>query len=306
MTRYIVRRVMIMLPVFLLVTIIIFSIVRVIPGDPAVELGGEFATAADIEVIRTSLGLDKPPVVQYFIFLGKLFRGDLGFSFYSRAPVTELIMKRLPNTILLAVTAVFLATVIGLVVGILAAVKQYSFWDYASTVLVLFGMSVPVFWLGLMLMIVFSLYLRWFPAIGAGSWRHLVLPAVSLTAHIMARTARMTRSSMLEVTRQDYIRTARAKGLLERVVILRHALKNALIPVVTVAGIQMAALLGGVVFIEAVFAWPGIGKLLVDAILRRDYPVVQGVILFISGSFLVMNLIVDISYAYLDPRIRYT
>jgi peptide/nickel transport system permease protein len=295
-----------MLPVFLLVTIIIFSIVRVIPGDPAVELGGEFATAADIEVIRSSLGLDKPPIVQYFIFLGKLFRGDLGFSFYSRAPVAQLIMKRLPNTILLAMTAVFLATVIGLVVGILAAVKQYSVWDYVSTVLVLFGMSVPVFWLGLMLMIVFALYLRWFPAIGSGSWRHLVLPAVSLTAHIMARTARMTRSSMLEVTHQDYIRTARAKGLMERVVILRHALKNALIPVVTVAGIQMAALLGGVVFIETVFAWPGVGKLLVDAILRRDYPVVQGVILFISGSFLVMNLIVDISYAYLDPRIRYT
>jgi peptide/nickel transport system permease protein len=153
---------------------------------------------------------------------------------------------------------------------------------------------------------VFALYLRWFPAIGSGSWRHLGLPAVSLTAHIMARTARMTRSSMLEVTHQDYIRTARAKGLMERVVILRHALKNALIPVVTVAGIQMAALLGGVVFIETVFAWPGVGKLLVDAILRRDYPVVQGVILFISGSFLVMNLIVDISYAYLDPRIRYT
>ena len=295
-----------MVPVFLLVTIIIFFIIRAIPGDPAKELGGEWATGEDIERIRKGLGLDKPQVVQYFMFVGKLFQGDLGESLFARRPVADLILYRLPNTLLLAIVSVFLATMIGLVMGIVSAVKQYSILDYVSTVFVLFGMSVPVFWLGLMLMIVFSLYLRWFPSIGSGSWRHLVLPVVSLTTHIMARVARMTRSSMLEVTHQDYIRTARAKGLTARVVILRHALKNALIPVVTVTGIQLAALFGGVVFVEKVFAWPGIGKLLVDSILQRDYPVVQGVILFISISFLVINLMVDISYAYLDPRIRYS
>jgi ABC-type dipeptide/oligopeptide/nickel transport system permease component len=306
MTRYIVRRLLIALPVLLLVTIIIFTLVRAIPGDPAKIVSGMNATDAEIELNRIRLGLDKPPVVQYFVFLGKLFRGDLGISLFSRLPVSELIWQRLPNTVLLAVSSVFLATVIGLLVGILAAVKQHSFWDYTSTVLVLFGMSVPVFWLGLMLMIVFSLYLGWFPAVGAGTWRHLVLPTLALAIAYVARTARMTRSTMLDVIHQDYIRTARAKGMVDRVVIFRHALKNALIPVVTLTGINLAQFLGGVVFIEAVFAWPGIGKLLVDALLTRDYTVVQGVVLLISVVFILMNLMVDISYAYLDPRIRYT
>ncbi len=294
-----------MLPVLLGVSLIIFTMVRVIPGDPGIILAGPHATKEQVEQIRSQLGLDQHPILQYTFFIGNLFRGDLGTSTRTGLPVTEEIMARLPYTLLLALASILIATVLGTLTGIIAGVKQNSKFDYLSMLTALFGLSMPVFWLGLMLMLLFSITLGWFPAVGAESFTHLVLPAVTLGANSMAIIARMTRSSMLEVIRLDYIRTARAKGLREKLVISRHALKNALIPVVTVIGLQTGTLLGGAVLTEIVFAWPGIGRLLVEAILARDYPVVQGVVLTVASMFIFVNLIVDILYSVLDPRIRY-
>jgi len=305
MTRYIIRRLLIMLPVLWLVTVISFAVVRLAPGDPAVLLAGLATTPEQLELIRARLGLDQPLVTQYFIFISNLIQGDMGTSIRSGLPVLDEVMNRFPNTLLLAATAMFIASVVGIAVGIITAVKQYSIFDYLSTLLVLIGISAPVFWLAMLLMLLFSLQLGWLPSMGAGSWKHLILPSVSLAAAVTAMIARMTRSSMLDVIGQDYVRTARAKGLTERLVILRHALKNALIPVVTVIGILTASLLGGAVLVEMVFAWPGLGRLLVESILARDYPVVQGVVLVFAFIFILVNLAVDISYAYIDPRIRY-
>ncbi|MCL0039206.1 ABC transporter permease [Dehalococcoidia bacterium] len=305
MTQYIIRRLLITLPLLLAITIIIFSAIRLVPGCPAMVMAGIGATAEDVERIRIHLGLDRHPVEQYFIFIGNLLQGDMGVSTRTRLPVAEEIMHRLPYTLLLTAAAMLIATVLGMVAGIIAGTKQNSIADYLTTTVALFGLSMPVFWLGLMLMLLFSLYLGWLPTTGAGTWRHLILPAFTLGAASTAIVARMTRSSMLEVMGLDYVRTARAKGLTERLVILRHALKNALIPVVTVIGLQMGMLLGGAVLTETVFAWPGIGRLLVGAILARDYPVVQGAALVIAAMFILVNLVVDIIYTYLDPRICY-
>ena len=304
-TQYIIRRLLVMIPVLFGISLIIFTIVRVIPGDPGVVLAGPHATKDVVEQIRVQLGLDKHPLTQYFIFIKNLSRGDLGTSSRTGLPVTKEIMARLPNTLLLALASILVATILGVLTGIIAGVKQNSKFDYLSMLVALFGLSMPVFWLGLMLMLLFSIKLGWFPAVGAESPKHLVLPAITLGANSTAIIARMTRSSMLEVIRLDYIRTARAKGLPEKLVLSRHALKNALIPVVTVIGLQTGILLGGAVLTEIVFAWPGIGRLLVEAILSRDYPVVQGVVLVVATMFIFINLIVDILYSYLDPRIRY-
>ena len=305
MTQYIIRRLLITLLVLFGITVIIFAMVRLIPGDPAIVMAGQDATKEQIELVRARLGLDKHPVEQYFILAGNLLQGDMGVSTRTGLPVTKEIMHRLPNTVLLATAAMLIAIVLGILAGIVAGIKQYSVFDYSSMLLALFGLSMPVFWLGLMLMLLFSIALGWLPATGADSLKHLILPAFTLGVASTAIIARMTRSSMLEVIRLDYVRTARAKGLTERLVILRHALKNALIPVVTVIGLQMGILLGGAVLTEIVFAWPGIGRLLVEAILARDYPVVQGVVLVVAAMFILVNLVVDIIYAYLDPRIRY-
>ena len=305
MSQYIVRRLLITIVLLLAITVIIFTMVRLIPGDPAVLMAGQGATQEQIEITRARLGLDKHPVEQYFIFIGNLLRGDMGISTRTSIPVNQEIMHRLPNTVRLAGAAMLIAIVLGVSAGVVAGIKQNSVFDYSSMLLALFGLSMPVFWLGLMLMLLFSVHLGWLPATGADTWRHLILPAFTLGVASTAIIARMTRSSMLEVVRLDYVRTARAKGLTERLVILRHALKNALIPVVTVIGLQMGILLGGAVLTEIVFAWPGIGRLLVNAILARDYPVVQGVVLVIAAMFILVNLVVDIIYVYLDPRIRY-
>ncbi|MDZ4165852.1 MAG: nickel ABC transporter permease [Smithellaceae bacterium] len=304
--QYIIRRLLIMIPVLLGVSLIIFTMVRVIPGDPAIILAGPHANKEQVDQIRAQLGLDRHPVVQYFSFLGDLVQGDLGTSTRTGLPVTREIMARLPNTVVLALTAITLASLLGVLTGIIAGVKQNSIFDHLSMMIALFGLSMPVFWLGLMLMLLFSIQLGWLPSVGADSWKHLILPAITLGANSTAIIARMTRSSMLEVIRLDYIRTARAKGLTEKLVIWRHALKNALIPVVTVIGLQTGTLLGGAVLTEIVFAWPGIGRLLVEAILSRDYPVVQGLVLLVAVIFIFINLIVDLLYSYLDPRIRYT
>ena len=305
MRQYVIRRLLELIPVFLSVTAIVFLMLHLIPGDPAEILGGEEATIEDIQAIREQLGLDKPLFIQYLTYMKNIFKGDLGNSMRTRRPVLREIMDRYPNTLLLAACSVVIMIFLGITTGILSAIKQQSWLDNISMVVALFGVSMPVFWLGLMLMLFFSVHLGMFPTTGIGTFKHLVLPSLALGASATAVVARLTRSSMLEVIRQDYIRTARAKGLNEPTVILRHALKNALIPVVTIVFLRFGALLGGAVLTETVFAWPGIGWLMIDGIWARDYPVVQGCILMIAVSFVMINLITDLLYAFIDPRIRY-
>jgi peptide/nickel transport system permease protein/oligopeptide transport system permease protein len=276
-----------------------------LPGDPAQVLAGQMASQEDIKNIRQQLGLDKPIFVQYGIFLSRLAKLDLGRSARTQSPVIKEIWARLPNTVLLAVTAITLACLFGIPAGIISAVRPYTWIDYLFTSMALFGISMPVFWLGLMLIVVFSLVLHWLPAGGIGSWKHVILPSFTLAAFVVAFITRITRASMIETLSQDYTTTARSKGLKEQVVIVKHALKNALIPIVTVVGLQFGLLLGGAVLTETVFAWPGLGRLIVDSILARDYPVIQGTILIFGLLYILVNLVVDLLYAYIDPRIRY-
>jgi len=304
MFAYVVRRLFQVVPVLLGVTIIVFGMVRLIPGDPAQIVAGANATIEDIQSIRQKLSLDKPLVEQYFIYMKNIFKGDLGTSIRTRRPVLEDMIPRYGNSLLLASCSVVIMLLLGITTGILSAVKQGSWIDYISMVISLFGVSMPVYWFGLMLMLVFSVHLGLFPTTGIGTFKHLVLPSLALGAHSTAVVARLTRSSMLEVIRQDYIRTARAKGLDEYSVILQHALKNALIPVVTIVFLRFGTLLGGAVLAETVFAWPGIGLLMIEAIGSRDYPMVQGCVLMVSVSFVLINLITDLIYPFIDPRIR--
>lgn len=305
MYQYILRRLVLTIPVVIGVSIIVFSIIRLLPGDPARALAGVQATPEYVQQVRERYGLDEPIPVQYWNFISSAARGDLGVSTFSRRPVTTELGERFPRTLVLAGLSLFLATVVGVSAGIVSATKRNSIFDNASMLAALVGVAAPVFWLALMLQLLFSVQLRWFPATGMGNMRHLVLPAVTLGMASAALMARITRSSMLDVLKQDYITTARAKGLAEKVVIYKHALKNALIPVVTVLGLQFGILLGGAVLTETVFAWPGVGRLLVDAILRRDYPVVQGTVMMLAFLFVIINLVVDIIYAFIDPRIHY-
>ena len=304
MFDYVVRRLFQVVPVLLGVTIIVFGMVHLIPGDPAEILAGSNATIEDIQSIRQKLSLDKPLMEQYFIYMKNIFKGDLGTSIRTRRPVLEDMIPRYGNSLLLASCSVVIMLLLGITTGILSAVKQGSWIDYISMVISLFGVSMPVYWFGLMLMLVFSVHLGLFPTTGIGTFKHLVLPSLALGAHSTAVVARLTRSSMLEVIRQDYIRTARAKGLDEYSVILQHALKNALIPVVTIVFLRFGTLLGGAVLAETVFAWPGIGLLMIEAIGSRDYPMVQGCVLMVSVSFVLINLITDLIYPFIDPRIR--
>ncbi len=305
MFHYIVKRLVSTIPVLLGISFLLFFMLRALPGDPAQVLAGQMATDEEIEIMRHQLGLDKPVYIQYGLFLARLSKLDLGRSARTRNPVIQEVWARLPNTILLAVVAITLACVFGIPAGIISAVRPYTFLDYLVTSTALFGMSMPVFWLGLMLVVVFSVILQWLPAGGIGTWKHVILPSVTLAAAVLAFIARMTRSSMLEVLSQDYITTARSKGLKEQVIIIKHALTNALIPIITVVGLQFGMLLGGAVLTETVFAWPGLGRLIVDAILARDYPVIQGTILIFGLLYILVNLLVDILYALIDPRIRY-
>jgi ABC-type dipeptide/oligopeptide/nickel transport system permease component len=280
-------------------------ILQLVPGDPAQIILGLEAEPEQLDALRQKLGLDKPVLVQYAVFLKNTVKGDLGESIRTRNDVVAEIWPRFLNTLRLTVTSILLATVIGLVVGCIAAMRQNTKVDYLVMAGVLLGISTPTFWSGLLIILVFSVYLGWFPAGGATGFASLVLPAVTLAAPAAAMTARMARSSLLEVFRQDYIRTARAKGQKESKVIYKHALRNALIPTLTVVGLQFGYLMGGAVLVETIFTWPGLGRLLVDAIFNRDYPVVQGGIMIFAFSFVIVNLIVDILYAYLDPRISY-
>jgi len=301
------------IPTLIGVTFVIFISVRLIPGDPAVAIAGERATPQLIAQVRQELGLDQPLLIQYGRFMVKLVQGDLGTSLRTRLPVAPEVWRRLKQTLLLATVSLVLASAVGMFLGIVSATRPYSVWDNAGMVVALLGVSTPVFWLGLMLILLFSVELPKalglnqpiFPPTGSGTWKHVVMPAITLAAYSTGIIARMTRSSMLDVVAQDYIRTARAKGLSERVITYRHALRNALVPVITVQGLQFGTLLGGAVLTESVFAWPGLGRYLVDAIFQRDYPVVQAVILVIAIGFIIINLVVDLLYALVDPRIRY-
>jgi len=303
--QYITRRLLLTVPVVIGVSIIVFSIIRLIPGDPARAVAGVNATPEYIEQVREQYGLNDPIYVQYWRFLTGLVRGDLGMSTFSGRPVTTEIRERFPRTLVLASVSLVLATVIGVSAGIVSATRRNSIFDNASMFVALVGVAAPVFWMALMLQLLFSVQLRWLPATGMGGIEHLIMPSITLGMASAALMARITRSSVLDVLRQDFITTARAKGVTERMVIYKHALKNALIPVVTVLGLQFGILLGGAVLTETVFAWPGVGRLLVDAILRRDYPVVQGTVMLLAFLFVVINLVVDIIYAFLDPRIHY-
>lgn len=305
MFQYILKRLLSTLPVLLGISLLLFFMLRMLPGDPAQVLAGQMASQEDIKNIRQQLGLDKPIFVQYGIFLSRLAKLDLGRSARTQNPVIKEIWARLPNTVLLAVTAITLACLFGIPAGIISAVRPYTWIDYLFTSMALFGISMPVFWLGLMLIVIFSLVLHWLPAGGIGSWKHVILPSFTLAAFVVAFITRITRASMIETLSQDYTTTARSKGLKERVVIVKHALKNALIPIITVVGLQFGLLLGGAVLTETVFAWPGLGRLIVDSILARDYPVIQGTILIFGLLYILVNLVVDLLYAYIDPRIRY-
>lgn len=305
MYGYVVRRLLLAVPVLIGVSILVFAIIRFIPGDPARAIAGVHASPEYIEQVRRELLLDEGLHVQYFVYLTNLLQGDLGRSTFTRRPVTVELAERFPNTLILASTAMVIAIIIGMSAGIVSATKRYSLFDNASMLAALLGVAAPVFWLGIMFQLLFSVNLGWFPSGGIGTWRHLVLPALTLGLATTALIARITRSSMLDVLGQDYITTARSKGLVEKVVVYKHALKNALIPVVTVMGLQFGTLLGGAVLTETVFSWPGVGRLMVDSILARDYPVVQGAVLLLAVFFVLINLVVDVIYAFLDPRITY-
>jgi len=306
---------LLLVPVLLGVSVIIFMVLHLAPGDPAEIMLGSQATQADLERLRAELGLTEPLYVQYVHWLGLVARGDLGRSIWMKRPVLNEVLGRFKATLVLTGAALVLSTAAGLALGIASAIRPNSLLDRLSAVASLFGASMPVFWLGIVLMVIFALWLGWLPAsgmfapYGGGDLRdllvHLALPAVTLAAASVTIIARLTRSTMLETLGQDYIRTARAKGVVERAVVLRHGLKNALIPIVTVVGVQAGYLLGGAVLTETVFAWPGVGTLMVQGILARDFPLVQGCVLVVALSFVVINLVVDLLYAWLDPRIRY-
>jgi ABC-type dipeptide/oligopeptide/nickel transport system permease component len=305
MLQYIARRLLYGIPVVFVAVSLVFLAFASIPGDPAQLFIGPEAPQETIEALQRAFGTDQPVHIQYFRYIKNLLHGNLGVSFFSGRPVIQEVSWRFVNTLKLAFAGIVFATVIGVSVGVTAAVKQGTVWDGAVTLGVLFGISMPVFWLGLLMILAFSVKLQWLPSSGIGTWQHIILPAISTSVYSTAFTARMTRSSVLEVIRQDYIRTARAKGLSERIVIFRHALRNALIPVITILGLRLGYLLGGSVVTETIFAWPGLGRLMVAAVGMRDYYVVQGALLIFAVTFVVVNILVDISYAYLDPKVRY-
>ncbi len=334
MLKYVLKRVLMVIPVMIGVSIIVFALMRVFSPDPAPVVLGQHATQEQMEAWREGNGLNEPVVQQYLLYVRDALQGDLGTSYYTDTPVSEEIGARFPATIELALAAITFASIVGVTLGVIAAVKKNSIFDAGGTLIALIGVSIPIFWLGIMLIMVFSGYLHWLPSGGrinvmleptevTGFYMidallegnmaafqdaaiHLVLPALALGMYSMAIITRMTRSSMLETLGQDYVRTARAKGLTEGKVIGKHALRNSLIPVITVIGLQFGALLGGALLTESVFSWPGIGKFTVDSIMRSDFPVVQGIVLLVAVVFVTVNLMADLIYAFLDPRIKYS
>jgi ABC-type dipeptide/oligopeptide/nickel transport system permease component len=303
--RYLARRLALTIPVLLGVATLVFALIHLIPGDPAQAMLGEEASEEDVQALRERLGLDRPLLEQYGGFLRGAVRGDLGRSLRTDEPVAQAILDRLPATLELAAAAMIVAIGVALPLGIIAAVGRGTFVDHAATTLSLTGVSIPNFWLGPLLALVFAVELGWLPVSGRGTVGHLILPAISLGAALAAILARMTRASLLEELREPYVQAARARGVSRTRAVLRHAFRNSLIPVVTLIGLQFGAVLTGAVITETIFAWPGIGRLLIQSIGFRDYPLVQGCILFIAVTYVGMNLLTDLVYGVLDPRIRY-
>ncbi|CAN5873488.1 MAG: ABC transporter permease [Gemmatimonadota bacterium] len=307
---YIARRILSLVPVWLGISLLAFSLANLAPGDPAqlilLRQTGELPTEEAVQRLREQLGLDDPFPVRYARWLADAAQGDLGTSYRTGEPVLGALLERFPATLQLAVAALLIGLSIGIPLGVLSAVRRDSGLDHASRVGVLLGASIPNFWLGYLFILLFAVVLGWLPVAGAGSWQHLVLPALTLGVGGAASLTRLTRSTVLEELQADYVRTARAKGLAERAVVMRHALRNALNPIVTLTGMRFGGLLAGAVVVETVFAWPGIGKFLVDAIYDRDYPTIQGFVLFTGTVFVLLNLLVDLGYAWLDPRVRLT
>ncbi|MEC5423215.1 ABC transporter permease [Virgibacillus sp. C22-A2] len=314
MGTFIVSRILNMIPTLLIVAVIVFLITRMIPGDPAAVMLGPQASVENIAKLTEQLGLNEPLYIQFFEYIGGLFQGNFGVSLAYNQPIADLIMERFPNTVVLAVSALIIAIMIGVPAGIISATKQNSLVDYVITTVSLVGVSMPVFWLGVMLVLYFSVNLGWFPATGMGQWdegfgefiKHLILPSITLATIPTATFARITRSSMLEVISQEYIKTARSKGLSEFIVICKHAFKNAVTPLLTVMGLQISMMLGGAVLTETIFSWPGMGLLIIDAIEKRDFVVVQSTVLFIAFIFVAVNLVVDILYKVVNPKINYS
>lgn len=313
MIKTIWRRILELIPILFIVVTFIFVITRMVPGDPAAVMLGPQASVEAVEELREELGLNKSIGEQYFQYLMNIMKGDFGKSYYYNESVIKLIAERFPNTLILSLASIIIAILIGVPVGIISATRQYSVFDYIAMVLALVGVSMPIFWLGLMLVLVFSVNLALLPSIGMGSlgkglWdfiSHLILPSFCLATIPMATFARITRSSMLEIVKQDYIKALRAKGLKEKKIIWQHALKNALPPIVTVLGMQMSSLLSGAILTETIFSWPGMGKLIVDAIGNRDYALIQSTVLFIAIIYVFINLLVDIAYLYINPKVSY-
>ncbi len=305
MFRYTLQRIVQLIPTLFGIYTIVFLLMRVLPGDPTLFLAGFHDDQETLSNLRVQLHLDEPVSSQYLGFLSDMLHGDLGTSFISRRPVTEMIAETLPQTAVLALTATLIAVGVGIPLGVIAATRRNSIWDAASRLIALIGVSIPIFWLGLQLQIVFGLQLAILPISGLGYDAHLILPAASASMGMLALLTRMTRSSLLDVLNQDYIRTAFSKGLTTRGVYVRHALSNALLPIITVWGTSVAGLLSGTLLVEVIFSWPGIGRLLVQSINARDYPMVQGLVILFAVIYTVMNLLIDLLYPLLDPRIRY-
>ena len=305
MGAYIRRRLLQSVFVIWGVSVLVFFLLRLAPGDPVSLLLSETASPEQMDAVREKWGLNEPIPVQYMVFLSHAVQGDLGDSLFFQQPAIEVLLERMPATLQLSGVALLFSLSVAIPVGMMSALKRDSIWDYLGTGLAMLGQAIPPYWLGIMLILVFSVALGWFPTSGRGTIWHLVLPAVTLGSVLMALITRLVRSGMLDVLGEDYIRTARAKGLQERRVIVRHALRNILIPLVTVVGLQLGALFGGAVITESIFAWPGVGRLALQAINARDYPMVQASVLFISVVYVFLNLAIDILYVYLDPRIRY-
>ena len=305
MTRFLIRRLLLTIPVLIGVATLVFSLIHLVPGDPVQAMLGESAAPEDVARLRTQLGLDRPLYQQYFSFARGIVRGDLGTSLRTRQAVTTIILERMPATLELAAAAMLVAIVFAIPLGVIAAVRVGTLLDHVATTIALFGISMPTFWLGPLLAIVFSVWLGWLPVSGRGTLANLVLPAITLGAPLAAALARMTRANVIEELRELYVTAARARGASETRAVLVHAFRNSLIPVVTVIGLQFGSVLTGAVITETIFAWPGIGRLLIQSISARDYPAVQGCILTIAVTYVSMNLMVDVLYGVLDPRIRY-
>ena len=305
MLQYILRRILLLIPILLGVSVIVFGIMYLTPGDPAILMLGENAPEAELEAIRERFGFNEPPHVQYGLWVSRVVQGDLGRSIRSGRPVTSEVAARLPATAELAILATLLAIAVGVPLGVVSALRPNTPVDHVATVMAFGGLAMPVFWQGLMMILIFSVWVNWLPPSGRlDHWTYYVMPTITLGTSAIAAITRMTRSTMLETLSQDYVRTARSKGVSPRSITYKHALRNALIPVVTVIGLQFGALLSGAVITETIFSWPGIGRLAVDAIRSKDFPVVQGVVMVFAVLYAVVNLFTDVLYVYLDPRLK--